>query len=94
MMRLADLSTRLALPVLPAAALALLALAGGLDARQGEPPGGGRADDPGAYATDPALAFVDPVITGPVSPQYELVRRQAGCDAATWPNIPAVCFPK
>lgn len=94
MRRIALSPSRLALPVLPAAALALFALAGGLDARQGDPTRGIGPDDGAAYETDSALAFVDPVITGPVSPQYELVRRQAGCDDAVWPNVPAVCYPK
>jgi len=39
------------------------------------------------------LAWVDPVITGPVSPQYKRLRQRAGCDSATWPHIPAVCYP-
>ena len=40
------------------------------------------------------MAWVDPIITGPVSPAYKRLRQQAGCDTATWPNIPAICFPK
>ncbi len=39
------------------------------------------------------MAWVDPIITGPVSPAYRRLREQAGCDTATWPNIPHVCFP-
>lgn len=40
------------------------------------------------------MAWVDPVITGPVSPEYRRVREEAGCDRAEWPNIPDVCYPK
>lgn len=46
-----------------------------------------------AAETDPALAFVDPVITGPVSSTYARQRRDAGCDTAQWPHIPRICFP-
>ena len=79
----------------------LAVLAGGLLALS---PMGGFArqavDDPVAEA--PAsrdesigeMAWVDPIITGPVSPAYQRLREQAGCDTATWPNIPDVCFPK
>lgn len=40
------------------------------------------------------LAWVDPVITGPVSDGYARIRKEAGCDEAKWPDIPQVCFPK
>ena len=40
------------------------------------------------------LAWVDPIVTGPVSPAYRRLREEAGCDAAVWPDIPQVCYPK
>jgi len=40
------------------------------------------------------MAWVDPIVTGPVSPAYRRLRERAGCDAAVWPNIPDVCYPK
>ena len=42
---------------------------------------------------NPEFAWVDPVITGPVSEEYQRVRDKAGCDEARWPDIPRVCFP-
>jgi hypothetical protein len=79
----------------------LAVLAGGLLALS---PMGGIArqavDDPVTEAPAPEaesigeLAWVDPIITGPVSPAFKRLREQAGCDTATWPNIPDVCFPR
>lgn len=79
----------------------LAVLAGGLLAVA---PMGGIArqasDQPTAEAPSPEperldeMAWVDPIITGPVSPGYKRLREQAGCDTARWPNIPDVCFPK
>jgi hypothetical protein len=40
------------------------------------------------------MAWVDPIVTGPVSPAYRRLREEAGCETAAWPNIPDVCFPK
>jgi hypothetical protein len=36
---------------------------------------------------------VDPIVTGPVSAAFKQRREGANCDAAIWPNVPAVCFP-
>jgi hypothetical protein len=47
----------------------------------------------GSDLANPDLAWVDPVITGPVSPGYKRVREAAHCDEAKWPHIPAVCYP-
>ena len=49
--------------------------------------------EPDAPMAEPEMAWVDPVITGPVSPQYKRLREAAGCDTAKWPHIPAVCYP-
>lgn len=35
---------------------------------------------------------VDPVVTGPVSAAFKQRQADAGCDKATWPNVPAACF--
>lgn len=95
MKRIAPPSTLLALCGLPAAAMLVLALSGGwVDARQIDPAALGEARTGGlAIETDPALAWVDPVITGPVSPGYKRQRNAARCDEAVWPHIPTVCFP-
>lgn len=89
-----------ALALVPATLL-LVALTGGLvDARQSDELGDTRpaveqsAAEPSAGEVfDPALAWVDPVITGPVSPEFKRQREAAGCDVAVWPHIPTVCFP-
>ena len=49
----------------------------------------------GEYGREKVAAApqADPVITGPVSPQYKRLREAAGCDTAKWPHIPAVCYP-
>jgi len=80
---------------------ALAVLAGGLLAVS---PMGGIArqasDQPTVEAPSPEperldeMAWVDPIITGPVSPAYRRLREQAGCETASWPDIPDVCFPK
>lgn len=36
---------------------------------------------------------VDPVVTGPVSTAFKQRQKNAGCDSAVWPKIPAVCYP-
>lgn len=89
-----------ALACLPAAALVVLAFTGGfVDARQTHSVAAPALQseetsrDGMEIENDPALAWVDPVITGPVSPQYKRQREAAGCDQAVWPHIPAVCFP-
>lgn len=88
-----------ALACLPAALVVLAFTGDVVDARQAHPvaapslQSGDMAPDIQDMETDPALAWVDPVITGPVSPQYRRQRDAAGCDQAAWPHIPAVCFP-
>ncbi len=37
---------------------------------------------------------VDPVVTGPVSVSFKRQQADAGCDKATWPNIPLACYPR
>ena len=84
---------------LPAAALIALALTGGLvDARQAQQEERPAISTDGSGSdyereNDPALAWVDPVITGPVSTEYKRQRDAAGCDVAVWPHIPSICFP-
>jgi hypothetical protein len=36
---------------------------------------------------------VDPVVTGPTSQAFRERQKEAGCDGAVWPNIPAACYP-
>jgi hypothetical protein len=36
---------------------------------------------------------VDPVVTGPTSASFKQQQAEAGCDRATWPNIPLDCYP-
>lgn len=36
---------------------------------------------------------VDPIVTGPVSAAFKQRQRDAGCDSAVWPKIPAACYP-
>ncbi|AZO50123.1 MAG: hypothetical protein EOS54_23570 [Mesorhizobium sp.] len=36
---------------------------------------------------------VDPVVTGAVSAAFKQRQKDAGCDSAVWPKIPAVCYP-
>lgn len=96
MNRFAPSRALFAIAGLPAVAMLVLALTGGfVDARQAD---GTVTSDPAhaeelAIETDPALAWVDPVITGPVSPGYKRQRDAARCDEAVWPHIPAICFP-
>lgn len=80
--------------VLSALAGGLLAIspAGGI-ARQASDRSTVEAPSPSPEQLD-EMAWVDPIITGPVSPGYKRLREQAGCDTARWPNIPDVCFPK
>lgn len=83
---------RFAVLAVLAAGLLAISPAGGI-ARQA-------ADQPTVEAPTPEpdrldeMAWVDPIVTGPVSPAYKRLREHAGCDTASWPNIPAVCFPK
>ena len=37
---------------------------------------------------------VDPMVTGPVSDEFQQRQRDLGCAEAKWPNIPAACYPK
>lgn len=36
---------------------------------------------------------VDAMVTGPVSTAFKQRQAAAGCDKATWPEIPAQCYP-
>lgn len=36
---------------------------------------------------------IDPVVTGPVSAAFRERQARLGCRAATWPDIPAGCYP-
>jgi hypothetical protein len=36
---------------------------------------------------------VDPMVTGPTSASFGKQREVAGCDQATWPDIPLACYP-
>lgn len=36
---------------------------------------------------------VDPIVTGPVSAAFKQRQRDAGCDSAVWPKVPAACYP-
>lgn len=42
---------------------------------------------------DATLAWVDPVVTGPVSPEFKRKQNELGCAEADWPHIPRGCFP-
>jgi len=44
-----------------------------------------------AYADAPD--GVDPIVTGPVSTAFKQRQAAAGCETASWPNIPLVCYP-
>jgi hypothetical protein len=57
------------------------------------PAGGGKAATPAEERFADAPDGVDPVVTGPVSAAFKSVRKAAGCDAATWPNVPMPCYP-
>ena len=37
---------------------------------------------------------VDPMVTGPVSKEFEQRQRDLGCTEAKWPDIPAACYPR
>lgn len=37
---------------------------------------------------------VDPMVTGPVSHEFQQRQRDLGCAEAKWPDIPAACYPK
>lgn len=45
-----------------------------------------------AYADAPH--GVDAMVTGPVSASFRQQQQIAGCDTATWPDIPLACFPQ
>lgn len=78
------------LSVLAAGILAVSHVGG--SARQADEP---TPDAPSSGSTRlDEMAWVDPIVTGPVSPAYRRLRERAGCDSAVWPNIPDVCFPK
>ncbi|MVA96588.1 hypothetical protein GN330_04910 [Nitratireductor sp. CAU 1489] len=50
-----------------------------------------RAD--GAHeAAEASVAWVDPIVTGPVSDDFKRRRAALGCDDAVWPDIPKACF--
>ncbi|WP_245273710.1 hypothetical protein [Mesorhizobium sp. WSM3224] len=36
---------------------------------------------------------VDPIVTGPVSAAFKQRQKDANCDTAVWPKIPAACYP-
>ncbi|WP_292418657.1 hypothetical protein [Mesorhizobium sp.] len=36
---------------------------------------------------------VDPIVTGPVSAAFKQRQKDANCDTAVWPNVPAACYP-
>ncbi|MDX8443605.1 hypothetical protein [Mesorhizobium australafricanum] len=36
---------------------------------------------------------VDPIVTGPVSAAFKQRQKNANCDTAVWPKIPATCYP-
>ncbi len=40
-----------------------------------------------------SVAWVDPVVTGPISDEFKRRRAALGCDEAVWPDIPKACFP-
>jgi predicted DNA-binding transcriptional regulator YafY len=96
-MKMPEQPFRLVLSVALAACLAGLASVGGIHARQTaeDAAASSIASDDEEYGDDVGdMAWVDPVITGPVSPDYRRVREAAGCDTAIWPDIPDVCYPK
>jgi hypothetical protein len=37
---------------------------------------------------------VDPMVTGPVSEEFQQRQRDLGCAEAKWPDIPAACYPR
>jgi hypothetical protein len=37
---------------------------------------------------------VDPMVTGPVSDEFQQRQRDLGCAEAKWPDIPAGCYPR
>jgi hypothetical protein len=37
---------------------------------------------------------VDPMVTGPVSQEFQQRQNDLGCAEAKWPNIPSGCYPK
>ncbi|WP_187968599.1 hypothetical protein [Aquibium microcysteis] len=85
------LTYRLAVLSVLAAGILAVSQVGG-SARQADEPARD-APSSGSKGLD-EMAWVDPIVTGPVSPAYQRLRERAGCDSAVWPNIPDVCFPK
>ena len=54
---------------------------------------------PGANPSAAELAYADapygvePMVTGPVSKEFETRQKTAGCGLARWPDIPLACYP-
>ena len=82
---------RLAVLSVLAAGILAVSHVGGSARQADEPLADAPVSEPGTVAE---LAWVDPIVTGPVSPAYRRLREEVGCDTAIWPDIPAVCFPK
>lgn len=90
------ISGMMRIPVLALAAASLVAIASvqaGAPARE-QVPAARDAGPPDASLLFPdAPHGVDPVVTGPVSKAFRQRQKQAGCEAAVWPRIPAPCYP-
>jgi hypothetical protein len=83
-------------PVLAWAALGVLIAAGAAQSaaalREADPitpPDARTAQQMFADAPD----GVDPIVTGPVSASFKQRQKDANCDTAVWPKIPATCYP-
>lgn len=83
-------------PVFAWAALGVLVAAGAAqsaaalrDAEPITPPDARTAQQMFADAPD----GVDPIVTGPVSAAFKQRQKDASCDTAVWPKIPATCYP-
>lgn len=83
-------------PVLAWAALGVLIAAGAAQSaaalREADPitpPDARTAQQMFADAPD----GVDPIVTGPVSASFKQRQKDASCDTAVWPKIPAPCYP-
>ncbi len=96
-----------ALTVVGAAMLALSPVAAGTDivriAATPDAPlfGAPLLGAPGGWQPDPdpeedltvAEFGIDPMVTGPVSEEFRQRQASLRCHEATWPNIPAACYP-
>ena len=82
---------RLAVLSVLAAGILAVSQVGGSARQADEPPVDAPVSEPSGLDE---MAWVDPIVTGPVSPAYRRLREEAGCETAAWPNIPDVCFPK